>query len=62
VPEEDFPPAIPGEFGFAASGQCVTTAGPRDAWIATSGGGTARRVAVCRAAGEHGRVGVLSRR
>jgi photosystem II stability/assembly factor-like uncharacterized protein len=42
VPEENFPPALPGEFGFAASGQCVTTAGPRDAWLATGGGATAR--------------------
>ncbi|WP_158842280.1 WD40/YVTN/BNR-like repeat-containing protein [Saccharothrix deserti] len=42
VPEENFPPAIAGEFSFAASGQCVSTAGPRDAWIATGGGATAR--------------------
>ncbi|GAA3463001.1 WD40/YVTN/BNR-like repeat-containing protein [Saccharothrix longispora] len=42
VPPEDLPPALPGEFGFAASGQCLTTAGPRDAWIATGGGATAR--------------------
>ncbi len=42
VPEENFPPALPGEAGFAASGQCVATAGSRDAWIATGGGATAR--------------------
>ncbi|MBB5954098.1 photosystem II stability/assembly factor-like uncharacterized protein [Saccharothrix tamanrassetensis] len=42
VPEENFPPALDGEFGFAASGQCVTTAGSRDAWIATGGGAKAR--------------------
>ena len=36
------PAALPGEFGFAASGQCLTTSGPRDAWIATGGGATAR--------------------
>ncbi len=36
------PAALPGEFGFAASGQCLTTAGPRDAWIATGGGAKAR--------------------
>lgn len=42
VPAENFPPAIPGEAGFAASGQCVATSGGRDAWIATGGGATAR--------------------
>ncbi|WP_433273238.1 WD40/YVTN/BNR-like repeat-containing protein [Actinosynnema sp. CS-041913] len=42
VPEENFPPALDGEFGFAASGQCLTTAGSRDAWIATGGGAKAR--------------------
>ncbi|QFZ21766.1 WD40/YVTN/BNR-like repeat-containing protein [Saccharothrix syringae] len=42
VPDDDLPPALPGEFGFAASGQCLTTAGPRDAWIATGGGERAR--------------------
>ncbi|MEV0677533.1 oxidoreductase [Actinosynnema sp. NPDC050436] len=42
VPEDAFPPALEGEFSFAASGQCVTTAGPRDAWIATGGGSRAR--------------------
>jgi len=42
VPPEGFPPALPGEAGFAASGQCLTTSGPRDAWIATGGGARAR--------------------
>lgn len=42
VPEENFPPALEGEAGFAASGQCLTTSGPRDAWIATGGGAKAR--------------------
>ncbi|MEC3979373.1 oxidoreductase [Amycolatopsis sp. H20-H5] len=42
VPSEGMPPALPGEAGFAASGQCITTAGPRDAWIATGGGAKAR--------------------
>lgn len=42
VPEEDLPPALPGEYGFSAGGQCVATAGPRDAWIATGGGERAR--------------------
>ena len=35
------PPALDGEFGFAASGTCVVTAGDDDAWIA-SGGAAAR--------------------
>ncbi len=42
VPDSGFPAALPGEAGFAASGQCVTTAGPFDAWLATGGGATAR--------------------
>jgi photosystem II stability/assembly factor-like uncharacterized protein len=42
VPDEGIPPALAGEFEFAASGQCVTTAGKRDAWIATGGGAVAR--------------------
>ena len=42
VPDDGFPPALPGEAGFAASGQCVTTSGPFDAWLATGGGATAR--------------------
>ncbi|MFD9890573.1 WD40/YVTN/BNR-like repeat-containing protein [Amycolatopsis sp. NPDC059027] len=42
VPAEGLPPALPGEAGFAASGQCVSTAGPRDAWLATGGGARAR--------------------
>jgi photosystem II stability/assembly factor-like uncharacterized protein len=35
-------PSADGEFGFAASGTCLVTAGKQDAWIA--GGGTAARV------------------
>jgi photosystem II stability/assembly factor-like uncharacterized protein len=42
VPDTGIPPALEGEFEFAASGQCITTSGPRDAWIATGGGATAR--------------------
>ncbi|WP_258906486.1 oxidoreductase [Actinokineospora sp. UTMC 2448] len=42
VPEAGMPPALAGEFGFAASGQCLTVAGGRHAWIATGGGATAR--------------------
>ena len=36
------PPALPGEFAFAASGQCITTAGGRDVWFATGGAAIAR--------------------
>ena len=36
------PPALPLEFAFAASGQCITTAGGRDAWFATGGDAIAR--------------------
>jgi photosystem II stability/assembly factor-like uncharacterized protein len=42
VPDAGIPPALEGEFEFAASGQCITTSGSRDAWIATGGGATAR--------------------
>ncbi|MFC7613715.1 oxidoreductase [Actinokineospora soli] len=42
VPDEGMPPALEGEFGFAASGQCLTVAGGRHAWIATGGGARAR--------------------
>src|SRR4051794_127087 len=31
------PPALDGEFGFAASGTCLVTAGASDAWIASGG-------------------------
>lgn len=40
-PTSGMPAALPGEAGFAASGQCVTTAG-RDAWFGTGGGEAAR--------------------
>ena len=36
------PDAIPGEFAFAASGTCLTTAGKHDFWFATGGGAQAR--------------------
>ena len=42
VPDAGMPPALEGEFGFAASGQCLTVAGGRHAWIATGGGAKAR--------------------
>jgi photosystem II stability/assembly factor-like uncharacterized protein len=38
----DMPPALPGEFAFAASGQCITTAGGRDAWFGTGGDAVSR--------------------
>lgn len=41
VPDDGMPPAVAGEFGFAASGTCLVTAGARDAWFA-SGGGASR--------------------
>lgn len=42
VPGEGIPPALEGEFEFSASGQCITVAGKRDAWIATGGSAVAR--------------------
>jgi photosystem II stability/assembly factor-like uncharacterized protein len=38
----DMPPALPGEFAFAASGQCITSTGARDAWFGTGGDVVAR--------------------
>ncbi|MGW4486223.1 oxidoreductase [Amycolatopsis sp. NPDC004368] len=52
IPDSAFPPALPGEAGFAASGQCVTTSGPFDAWLAF-GGGARARVLHTRDAGHH---------
>jgi len=42
LPNAGMPPALPGEAGFAASGECLTTSG-RDAWFG-SGGSTESRV------------------
>ena len=42
LPSDGMPDALPGEYGFSASGQCVTVAGKRDAWLATGGSATAR--------------------
>jgi photosystem II stability/assembly factor-like uncharacterized protein len=42
IVDADMPPALPNEFGFAASGQCLTTAGGRDAWFGTGGSTVAR--------------------
>lgn len=39
------PPALSGEFAFAASGTCVATQGGKRAWIATGGATTARILA-----------------
>ncbi|MEU6865269.1 oxidoreductase [Streptomyces sp. NPDC046876] len=42
LPSTGMPEALPGEAGFAASGQCLVSSGPRDAWLATGGGPVAR--------------------
>lgn len=42
VPRRGMPKAVDGEFGFAASGTCLVTAGHQRAWIAS--GGAASRV------------------
>ncbi|HET8653723.1 MAG TPA: hypothetical protein VFM13_14270 [Gaiellaceae bacterium] len=42
VLDADMPPALPAEFAFAASGQCITTAGGRDVWFGTGGDVVAR--------------------
>jgi photosystem II stability/assembly factor-like uncharacterized protein len=47
----NMPPALPGEFSFAASGTCVATQGARNAWIAT-GGATTARILATRDAGD----------
>jgi photosystem II stability/assembly factor-like uncharacterized protein len=42
VTGQQMPPALPGEFAFAASGQCLTTDHGRRAWFGTGGGAQAR--------------------
>ncbi|MDO0938213.1 oxidoreductase [Streptomyces sp. DG2A-72] len=42
LPDTGMPAALDGEFGFAASGQCLVAAGPKDVWLATGGGAHAR--------------------
>ncbi len=42
LPSAGMPEALPGEAGFAAGGQCLVSAGPRDVWLATGGGAVAR--------------------
>ncbi|WP_113702360.1 WD40/YVTN/BNR-like repeat-containing protein [Nonomuraea lactucae] len=37
LPSGGMPEALPGEAGFAASGQCLVTRGGRDAWLASGG-------------------------
>ncbi|WEH14227.1 oxidoreductase [Streptomyces sp. VNUA24] len=42
LPNEGMPPALEGEAGFAASGQCLVSSGPRDVWMATGEAARAR--------------------
>ncbi|MFG1943239.1 WD40/YVTN/BNR-like repeat-containing protein [Nonomuraea sp. NPDC048826] len=42
LPSDGMPEALPGEAGFAASGQCLVTAGSRDVWLAAGGAERAR--------------------
>jgi photosystem II stability/assembly factor-like uncharacterized protein len=42
VVDAHMPPALPGEFAFAASGQCLVSFGPHNAWFGTGGALEAR--------------------
>ncbi|MGA5900850.1 WD40/YVTN/BNR-like repeat-containing protein [Streptomyces venetus] len=42
LPDAGMPAAQEGEAGFAASGQCLVTSGPKDVWLATGGAARAR--------------------
>jgi photosystem II stability/assembly factor-like uncharacterized protein len=42
VVQAQMPAALPGEFAFAASGQCIVSAGGKHAWFATGGDAIAR--------------------
>ncbi|MEQ8143288.1 oxidoreductase [Streptomyces sp. OP7] len=42
LPDTGMPPALDGEAGFAASGQCLVSSGPKDVWLATGGAARAR--------------------
>ncbi|MDQ1014776.1 photosystem II stability/assembly factor-like uncharacterized protein [Streptomyces afghaniensis] len=42
LPDEGMPTAQEGEAGFAASGQCLVSSGPKDVWLATGGAAHAR--------------------
>ncbi|MFF7448913.1 MULTISPECIES: WD40/YVTN/BNR-like repeat-containing protein [unclassified Streptomyces] len=42
LPDRGMPAAQEGEAGFAASGQCLVSSGPKDVWLATGGAARAR--------------------
>jgi photosystem II stability/assembly factor-like uncharacterized protein len=42
LPRENFPPALEGEGGFAASGTCIAVEGSKNVWFATGGASLAR--------------------
>jgi photosystem II stability/assembly factor-like uncharacterized protein len=42
LPDKGMPEALPGEAGFAASGQCLVSNGSRDVWLATGGAARGR--------------------
>ncbi|KUL22927.1 WD40/YVTN/BNR-like repeat-containing protein [Streptomyces regalis] len=42
LPSDGMPAAQVGEAGFAASGQCLVSSGPKDVWLATGGAARAR--------------------
>ncbi|KUN23454.1 oxidoreductase [Streptomyces antibioticus] len=42
LPSDGMPAALEGEAGFAASGQCLVSSGPKDVWLATGGAARAR--------------------
>ncbi|WP_407698554.1 WD40/YVTN/BNR-like repeat-containing protein [Streptomyces calvus] len=42
LPDAGMPPALEGEAGFAASGQCLVSSGQKDVWLATGGAARAR--------------------
>jgi photosystem II stability/assembly factor-like uncharacterized protein len=42
LPSDGMPPALAGEFAFAASGTCLVAAAPSQYWFATGGGAAAR--------------------
>lgn len=42
VPSDGMPEALSGEYGFSASGQCITTHGRKHAWLASGGSAKAR--------------------
>jgi photosystem II stability/assembly factor-like uncharacterized protein len=54
-PSDAMPAALAGEFAFAASGTCLVSSGPFDAWFA-SGGGSKSRIYHSTDGGRHWRV------